>query len=92
MAVMQGFSGAMASDEVIKGAMFGYAFEHLEIAAYRNLITAARHLEDAGTADVCERILAEERLYQSSLPGFMMPLGSNTCLICSMSRSCIGSL
>ena len=60
MAVMQGFSGAMASDEVIKGAMFGYAFEHMEIAAYRNLIAAARHLEDAGTADVCERILAEE--------------------------------
>ncbi len=60
MALMQGFSSAMASDEVIKGAMFSYAFEHLEIAAYRNLIATARYVDDAGTAQVCERILAEE--------------------------------
>lgn len=60
MASMQGFSGAMASDEVVKGAMFSYAFEHMEIAAYRNLISAARIIGDARTAQVCEEILAEE--------------------------------
>lgn len=60
MATMQGFSGAMASDEVVKGAMFSYAFEHMEIAAYRNLIAAARVVGDTRTASVCEGILAEE--------------------------------
>lgn len=60
MASMQGFSGAMASDEVVKGAMFGYSFEHMEIAAYRNLIAAARMVGETRTAEVCEAILAEE--------------------------------
>lgn len=60
MATMQGFSGAMASDEVVKGAMFSYAFEHMEIAAYRNIVAAARIVGDAHTAQVCEAILAEE--------------------------------
>ncbi len=60
MATMQGFSGAMASDEVVKGAMFSYAFEHMEIAAYRNLIAAARIVGDTRTASVCEGILGEE--------------------------------
>ena len=60
MATMQGFSGAMASDEVVKGAMFSYAFEHMEIAAYRNLIGAATILGDTRTAQICEEILAEE--------------------------------
>ena len=60
MATMQGFSGAMASDEVVKGAMFSYAFEHMEIAAYRNIIAAARIVGDSRTAQVCESILAEE--------------------------------
>ncbi|WP_459616992.1 ferritin-like domain-containing protein [Bordetella sp. 2513F-2] len=60
MATMQAFSGALASDEVVKGGMFSYAFEHMEIAAYRTLIEGARVLGDAETQRVCERILAEE--------------------------------
>lgn len=60
MATMQGFSGAMATDEVVKGAMFSYAFEHMEIAAYRNLIAAAQILGEARTAQVCQSILEEE--------------------------------
>jgi ferritin-like metal-binding protein YciE len=40
--------------------MFSYAFEHMEIAAYRNLVTAARMLGDTKTAQVCEEILKEE--------------------------------
>ena len=60
MATMQGVSGAMATDEVVKGGMFGYAFEHMEIAAYRNLISAARILGETHIAQVCEEIMAEE--------------------------------
>jgi ferritin-like metal-binding protein YciE len=61
MAAMgQGLTGMMASDEVVKGAMAGYAFEHMEIAAYRTLIAAAEAVGDAQTKAVCERILAEE--------------------------------
>ena len=60
MAAAQGFSGMMAGDEVVKGAMFSYAFEHMEIAAYRNLIEAAKVVGDVSTQQVCERILGEE--------------------------------
>lgn len=60
MATMQGFSGAMATDEVVKGGMFSYAFEHMEIAAYRNLITAATMLGETAIAQICEQILQEE--------------------------------
>ncbi|WP_260986133.1 ferritin-like domain-containing protein [Bordetella genomosp. 13] len=60
MASMQSFSGMFASDEVVKGGMFSYAFEHMEIAAYRNLIEAARMLGDTATQQVCERILPQE--------------------------------
>ncbi|MDX3905001.1 MAG: ferritin-like domain-containing protein [Pigmentiphaga sp.] len=60
VAMGQGLSGMFATDEVVKGAMFSYAFEHLEIAAYRNLIGAARTVGDTETQQVCERILAEE--------------------------------
>jgi len=56
----QALSGMFASDEVVKGGMFGYAFEHMEIAAYRNLIEAAKVVGDTATQTVCERILAEE--------------------------------
>lgn len=60
MATFQGFSGVFASDEIVKAGMFSYAFENLEIAAYRNLIEAARHVGDMETAAECERILQEE--------------------------------
>lgn len=33
MATLQGFSGVFASDEIMKGAMFSYGFESLEIVA-----------------------------------------------------------
>lgn len=61
MATFQGFSGMFASDEVVKGAMFSYAFENLEIAAYSQLVEAARYVGDTETAQVCERILQEEQ-------------------------------
>lgn len=60
-ATFQGFSGMLVSDEVVKGSMFSFAFENLEIAAYSQLQEAASYVGDAETAEVCGRILLEER-------------------------------
>ncbi len=59
-AAMQGFFGVFSPDEVVKGGIAGYTFEHFEIASYRALIAAAQEAGDAETAAVCERILPEE--------------------------------
>ncbi|WP_394801874.1 ferritin-like domain-containing protein [Rhizobium halophilum] len=59
-ATLQGLSGAFTQDEVIKGAMASYAFEHAEIAAYRVLIAAADELGEAEAKSVFENILQEE--------------------------------
>ena len=56
----QSVSGMMVSDEVVKGAMSGYVFEHMEIAAYRVLIAAADELGEVEAKAVFERILQEE--------------------------------
>lgn len=61
MAGMQGAFGMFSSDEIVKGGMLSYAFEHFEIASYRNLIEAARMVGDRETMAVCERILPEEQ-------------------------------
>lgn len=53
-------SHAFWSDEVLKGFGASYAFEHLEIAAYRNLMFAAEALGDTATAQLCREILPEE--------------------------------
>jgi ferritin-like metal-binding protein YciE len=60
VATGQGLSGMFASDEIIKGAMASYTFEHMEVASYRILIAAADHVGDAETSAVCARILREE--------------------------------
>lgn len=59
-AMMQGMSGLFAGDEVVKGAMAGYVFEHLEIASYRALAAAAAAAGDTRTEQLCESILEEE--------------------------------
>lgn len=56
----QGLGAVLTSDEVVKGAMAGYAFEHMEIAAYRVLIAAADELGEVDAKAVFERILEEE--------------------------------
>lgn len=48
------------SDEVVKGSLVSYAFEHFEAAGYRMLIAASKHVGDQNTQRVCEGILAEE--------------------------------
>jgi ferritin-like metal-binding protein YciE len=57
---MQAMSGLVMSDEIVKGAIASYTFEHYEIACYRTLIAAADEVGDAETKRVCEQILREE--------------------------------
>jgi len=60
MASLHATGNAMMSDEVIKGLGISYAFEHMEIASYRNLLFAAETVGDEATAQVCREILPEE--------------------------------
>jgi ferritin-like metal-binding protein YciE len=61
MAFGQAMSGMFVGDEVMKGSIASYAFEAMEIASYRILITTAEHVGDQETARVCEQILQEEK-------------------------------
>lgn len=56
----QALGGMTASDEIVKGAMAGYVFEHFEIASYTALIAAAKTAGDVETAQICEEILLQE--------------------------------
>lgn len=56
----QAVGGMTTTDEVVKGAMAGYVFENIEIAAYTELIAAARVTGDAETLRCCEQILPQE--------------------------------
>jgi len=58
--MMQGVGGLFAGDEVVKGAMAGYVFEHFEIASYTALIIAAEEAGEADVARICRENLAEE--------------------------------
>ena len=70
-AVVQGVGGSMASDEVVKGAMASYTFEHFEISAYRTLIAAAELAGDGETARVCTEICREEEAMANQLAGLL---------------------
>jgi len=60
MAMGQAFTGMFASDEVMKGALAGYTFEHMEIASYTILMAAAEELGDQELARICRQNLEEE--------------------------------
>ena len=60
-AMMQGLSGTVMGDEVAKGSMASYTFEHFEISAYRQLLAAADLCGDHETHRVVEDILREEQ-------------------------------
>jgi ferritin-like metal-binding protein YciE len=60
VAMGQAMSGFFVGDEIVKGSMANYTFEHMEIAAYRILAAAAEAVGDSETARVCREILAEE--------------------------------
>lgn len=59
-AFFHGLGTASMSDEIVKAMGMMYAFEHMEIAAYKNLVLAARAAGDARTEEVCRAILDEE--------------------------------
>jgi ferritin-like metal-binding protein YciE len=61
VAMGQGLSGMFVGDEIVKGAMASYTFEHMEIASYKCLIATAEAVGDAETAAVCQRILRQEQ-------------------------------
>lgn len=61
MATMQGVSGAFAGDEIVKGTLVGYTFEHTEIMSYRVLAQVAKAAGDEETARVCTEIMDEEQ-------------------------------
>jgi ferritin-like metal-binding protein YciE len=53
-------STGIFSDEMIKNFLADYTAEHLEIASYKSLIAAARHVGEKQCIPVLEEILAEE--------------------------------
>lgn len=71
MATGQALGGLFASDEVVKGAMAGYTFEHMEIAAYKVLISAAAMAGDTAAIAVFERNLNEEIAMAEWLAGHL---------------------
>ena len=73
-AMAQGMSGMFVSDEVIKGSMASYTFEHMEIAAYRVLVATAEEAGDSQTAEVCRRILREEEAMADWLKEHLAPV------------------
>ena len=59
-AMAQAIGGVFSSDEIVKGCIASYAFEHMEIASYKALIATAEKVGDSETKRICEEILAEE--------------------------------
>jgi ferritin-like metal-binding protein YciE len=64
---MQAIMPSMSSDEVVKGGVASYAFEHFEIGNYRALIAAAEQAGDTQTRGVLEGILRQEEAMASWL-------------------------
>lgn len=56
----QSLSGIFAGDEVMKGSLASYTFEHMEIASYTILIAAAESLGETEVVRACEENLREE--------------------------------
>jgi ferritin-like metal-binding protein YciE len=73
-AMAQGISGIFVGDEIIKGSLAGYTFEHMEIASYRILMAAADALGDVQTASICEKNLSEEEAMAEWLAENIEPL------------------
>lgn len=59
-AMGQALGGMLASDEVVKGGISGYVFEHFEIASYNALIVAAEAVGDIEGAKVFQKIKVQE--------------------------------
>lgn len=57
----------MMHDKLVKIAIADHAIEHLEMAAYRALMTAAEEMGDSETKEVCQEILREEEAMAEKL-------------------------
>jgi ferritin-like metal-binding protein YciE len=64
---LQALANTVNSDEVVKGAMASYAFEHFEISSYRVLIAAAEKCGESQVAQICRENLGEEEAMQQWL-------------------------
>src|SRR5918999_899709 len=67
VAAGQGLSGLFVGDEVVKGSLADYTFEHMEIASYKIIIATAEEVGDSETRRVCQEILGEEEARASWL-------------------------
>jgi ferritin-like metal-binding protein YciE len=70
---MQAILPTFASDEVVKGSVASYAFEHFEIGNYRALIAAAEQCGDSQTATTLRQILGQEEAMASWLEQHLGP-------------------
>ena len=73
MATAQAVSGVFAGDEVMKGSLASYTFEHMEIASYTILIAAAQAAGEAEVARICEQNLREEEAMAEWLMNNLAP-------------------
>jgi ferritin-like metal-binding protein YciE len=73
MAKGQALSGLFVSDEIIKGLMASYTFEHMEIAAYRVLIKTAQKLGETEAERVFVKSLAQEQAMADFLADQLEP-------------------
>jgi ferritin-like metal-binding protein YciE len=64
---VQGMTTVVAKDDLIKNALADYSSEHLEIASYTSLISAAQTMGDLETVSICQQILRDEEAMQSWL-------------------------
>ena len=74
LAMAQGFTGIFTGDEVMKGSLASYTFEHMEIASYRILIAAAEEVGDDETSRICRKTLGEEEAMAEWLAENIDPL------------------
>ena len=74
LGVAQGLSGLFVGDEVVKGLLATYTFEHMEIASYKILIAAAEKLGDVETKRVLEEIVREEEEMAKWLEARLSPI------------------
>lgn len=58
--LFQAWSGVLASDEVVKGTVFGAAFEYFEIINYKILIAAAEAAGETSVAAILRINLQQE--------------------------------
>jgi ferritin-like metal-binding protein YciE len=73
MAIAQSVSGVFAGDEVMKGSLASYTFEHMEIASYTILIAAAEAAGENDVARICEENLREEEAMAEWLKNNLEP-------------------